>query len=115
MSAPSEAPEHNSNAADNAVFEECSGCGAAIDLGPGEDLCAKCWDASAPSEGAPTPVGELFDGLRKRARDCRVLANKYRATRQKVDAARCSGKAQAYEHAAELLMATLGASGEPTP
>ena len=43
MSAPSEAPEHNSNAADNAVFEECS---------------AKCWDASAPSEGAPTPEQE---------------------------------------------------------
>lgn len=67
------------------------------------------------SGGDLVPLDELFDGLRRRARNCRVLAKKYRASRQSVDAARCSGKAQAYDHAAELLMNTPGVHKGPIP
>ena len=49
-------------------------------------------------------MNELIDEFQRRARSCRELA---RESAEHSDDARCTGKADAYEHAAELVRQCL--------
>lgn len=52
-------------------------------------------------------MNELIDEFQRRARSCRELARESAEHSDDVGYARCTGKADAYEHAAELVRQCL--------